>query len=222
MQALVHAQEGVLTQFAGVVRMADHALDDVPAQALVVAHEPFERARHIAQHGSHQRTLVGGPLVSNDRAWRTRLAHAPADTPVTPSVASAPIAPRATGITPAVSIAARPHPPEHTMNFEILIPITLFICIVYAIKVVVDARVRKQMMESNGSEELVRSMVVAEEANRRNASLRWGITMVALAAAFGLIQANGWTELNAGALALLVGATGIGNLIYFAMSRRLG
>ena len=108
------------------------------------------------------------------------------------------------------------------MNFEILIPITLFICIVYAIKVVVDARVRKQMMESNGSEELVRSMVVAEEANRRNASLRWGITMVALAAAFGLIQANGWTELNAGALALLVGATGIGNLIYYAMSRRLG
>ena len=45
------------------------------------------------------------------------------------------------------------------MNFEILIPITLFICIVYAIKVVVDARVRKQMMDSNGSQELVRSML---------------------------------------------------------------
>jgi putative exporter of polyketide antibiotics len=107
------------------------------------------------------------------------------------------------------------------MNFEVLIPITLFICIVYAIKVVFDARVRKQMMESNGSEELVRSMVVAEEVNRRHASLRWGITMVALAVAFGMIQAYGWTDLNAGALALLVGATGLGNLVYFVLSRKL-
>lgn len=108
------------------------------------------------------------------------------------------------------------------MNFEILIPITLFVCIVYAIKVVVDARVRKQMMDSNGSQDLVRSMLEGEEANRRHASLRWGITMVALAIAFGVIQANGWTELNAGALALLVGATGIGNLAYYVVSRRLG
>ena len=108
------------------------------------------------------------------------------------------------------------------MNFEILIPITMFICIVYAIKIVFEARVRKQMMESNGSQELVRSMMENEEINRRHASLRWGITMVLLAGAFGVIQASGWTELNAGALALLVGATGIGNLIYFAMSRRLG
>jgi hypothetical protein len=107
------------------------------------------------------------------------------------------------------------------MNFDILIPITLFVCIAYAIKVVVDARVRKQMMASNGSEELVRSMVLAEEANRRNASLRWGITMVALALAFGLIQSNGWTDLTPGALALLVGATGLGNLVYFVLSRRL-
>ena len=107
------------------------------------------------------------------------------------------------------------------MNFDTLIPITLFICIAYAIKVVFDARVRKQMMQSNGSEDLVRAMIAGEEINRRHASLRWGITLVALAIAFGVIQANGWTELNAGALALLVGATGIGNLVYFTLSRRL-
>jgi putative exporter of polyketide antibiotics len=108
------------------------------------------------------------------------------------------------------------------MNFEILIPITLFVCIAYAIRVVFDARVRKQMMESNGSQELVRTMIESEEANRRHASLRWGIIMVALAAAFGMIQVQGWSDLTAGALALLVGATGIGNLVYYASSRRLG
>ena len=36
------------------------------------------------------------------------------------------------------------------MNFEILIPITLFICIVYAIKSVVDARVRSKLIAAKG------------------------------------------------------------------------
>ena len=108
------------------------------------------------------------------------------------------------------------------MNFETLIPITLFICIVYAIKVVVDARVRKQMMDSKGSQELVRSMLEGEETSRRHASLRWGIILVALAAAFGGIQAAGWEEVTPGAVALLVGATGLGNLVYFVLARRLG
>ena len=58
------------------------------------------------------------------------------------------------------------------MNLEFLIPIVLFVCITYAIKAVVDARVRRQMVESNGSQELVRSIVESEEARRRHGSLR--------------------------------------------------
>jgi hypothetical protein len=108
------------------------------------------------------------------------------------------------------------------MDFDILIPITLFICIVYAIKVVVDARLRKQMVDSNGAQDLVRSMLESEEIQRRHASLRWGITLSALAIAFGLIQAFGWNEVTPGVIALLVGATGLGNLAYYTLARRLG
>lgn len=108
------------------------------------------------------------------------------------------------------------------MNFELLIPITLFLCITYAIKAVVDARVRKQMVESNGSQDLVRSMLEGEEIRRRHASLRWGVTLVVLAIGFGLIQAAGWTEINPGVIAILVGATGLGNLAYYMMARKLG
>jgi uncharacterized protein DUF6249 len=107
------------------------------------------------------------------------------------------------------------------MDFEILIPITLFICIVYAIKVVVDARLRKQMMDSNGAQDMVRSLLETEQASRRHASLRWGITLVALAIAFGLIEAFGWDEVTPGVIALLAGATGLGNLVYYVVSRRL-
>ena len=108
------------------------------------------------------------------------------------------------------------------MNFEILIPITFFICIVYAIKVVVDARVRRQMVTVGGSEELVRSVLQGDELRRRHSSLHWGIVLVALAIGFGLIQAFGWQDLNPGMVAVLAGATGLGNLVFYGIARRLG
>ena len=45
------------------------------------------------------------------------------------------------------------------MNFELLVPICLFAAIAYSIKAVVDARVRKQLVASNGAPDLVRSIL---------------------------------------------------------------
>ena len=108
------------------------------------------------------------------------------------------------------------------MQFEILIPIVLVLCITYAIKVVVDARVRRQMVESNGSHELVRSMLEGEELRRRHGSLRWGVVLVALAIGFALVDAGGWTDLGPGVIAILLGATGLGNLAYWFIARKQG
>ena len=107
------------------------------------------------------------------------------------------------------------------MNFELLIPITFFLVIGYAIKVVVDARVRKQMINSNVAEDLVRTMLQGEEARQRHGSLRWGITLVALAIGFGLVEAGGWNDITPGVIAVLLGAMGLGNLAFYALSRRL-
>ncbi|MFC5436430.1 DUF6249 domain-containing protein [Rhodanobacter umsongensis] len=108
------------------------------------------------------------------------------------------------------------------MNFEILIPITLFICIVYAIKVVVDARARQHMVNAGGSTELVNSVLRDEELRRRHSSLRWGIVLLSVGLGFGLIQWFGWQEVTPGLIAVLAGATGVGNLVFFAISRRIG
>ncbi|HZX70725.1 MAG TPA: DUF6249 domain-containing protein [Rhodanobacter sp.] len=107
------------------------------------------------------------------------------------------------------------------MDFAIMIPISLFICIAYAIKVVVDARVRRQMVASGGSEELVNSVLRDEELRRRHSSLRWGIVLLALGVGFGLIQWFGWQEVTPGLIAVLALATGLGNLAFFAISRKL-
>ena len=108
------------------------------------------------------------------------------------------------------------------MNFDLLIPVTLFVCIAYAIKAVVDARVRKQLVSSNGSPELVASILRADETNRRLSSLRWGIILVMLALGFGIVEAAGWQEVTPGVIAVLVGAVGLGNLASFAAARKLG
>jgi hypothetical protein len=107
------------------------------------------------------------------------------------------------------------------MNFEFLIPIALFASIAYAIKAVVDARVRRQMVESNGSQELVRSIVESEEARRRHGSLRWGVVLLALGIGFAAVGAQGLDEVTPGVLATLLIATGLGNLAYFVAARKL-
>ena len=108
------------------------------------------------------------------------------------------------------------------MEFGIFVPITLFAAIAYSIKAVVDARVRKQLVSSNGAPDLVRSILEGDETNRRLSSLRWGITLVALAAGFGIVEAAGWREITPGVIAVLVGALGLGNLAFYAASRKLG
>lgn len=107
------------------------------------------------------------------------------------------------------------------MELGMLIPISLFVCIAYAIKVCVDAMVRRRMVEAGGSGELVNSVLLDEERRRRHSSLRWGIVLLSVALGFGLIQWFGWQEVTPGLIAVLAGATGLGNLVFFAISRRL-
>jgi len=107
------------------------------------------------------------------------------------------------------------------MNFEILIPIVLFVCIAYVIGVVVEARLRGKIVSTNGSQELVRLMLQGEGQQRRQASLRWGVILLALALGFVVIEAFGWREITPGVMAVLLGVTGIGNLAFYAISRQL-
>ena len=106
------------------------------------------------------------------------------------------------------------------MNFEILIPITLFVCIFLSIKAVIDARARRQMVQSHGSEEMLRTILEGEELRRRQSSLRWGVILLALAIGFGLLEAFDWQDASPGLFAVLLGATGLGNLAAYYLARK--
>ena len=106
------------------------------------------------------------------------------------------------------------------MEFGILIPITLFVCIYLSIKTVIEARARRQMVQSNGSEEMLRTIVEGEELRRRQSSLRWGVILVALAIGFGLLEAFDWKDPSPGLFAILLAATGLGNLAAYYLARK--
>ncbi|UPG90633.1 hypothetical protein L2Y96_02335 [Luteibacter aegosomaticola] len=103
---------------------------------------------------------------------------------------------------------------------EVLVPITLFISIALVIKWIVDARFRHKMVQSGVTGDLQRQWFEEELNQRRQSALRWGTVLVLLAVGFGIIQVSGWDEVNPGVVAVLAACTGIGNLIYYAISRR--
>ena len=108
------------------------------------------------------------------------------------------------------------------MNFNSgdLIPIVLFVCVVLAIKVIVDARVRKRIAETNPSEDLVKTMLIADEQSRRLSALKWGLVLTVVGIAFGLISALRLEADNPGSYGLLIGAAGVGMLAYHALANR--
>lgn len=107
------------------------------------------------------------------------------------------------------------------MDFNLLIPISLIVGIAYSIKTVVDAYTRRRIIESRGSDDLVRSLLEGDATRRRHASLHWGSVLIALAAGFGLVELIDANHVTPGVIALLLGATGLGNLVYYILGRRL-
>ena len=75
------------------------------------------------------------------------------------------------------------------------------------------------MAAADGSAELARALVRDQERQRRMSVLRWSIVLVALALGFGLVEWLGWSEVSPGFIAMLAGATGVGNLVFFAITR---
>ena len=107
------------------------------------------------------------------------------------------------------------------MEFGLLVPITAFICVVMAIKVIVEARLRGRLADTNASQDLIKSMLVADEQARRLSALKWGLVLTLVGVSFGLISALKLDSQDPGTWGLLIGAAGVGMLAYHAIANRV-
>jgi hypothetical protein len=106
------------------------------------------------------------------------------------------------------------------MDFALLIPISFFLAVVLTIKIIVDSRLRRRLAETNASEDLIKSMLQADETSRRLSALKWGLVLTLTGLAFGLISALHLDSDNPGTWGLLIGAAGVGMLGYHAIANR--
>lgn len=110
------------------------------------------------------------------------------------------------------------------MNVGEFVPIVLFLCltlgITYITRLLVNARLRVKMLQACSSKELVDAVVQGDSHRDQMTALRWGILTLMEAIGFGVIQAMGWTEINPGVVAMLLGAFGLGSLLFFMLARR--
>jgi len=106
------------------------------------------------------------------------------------------------------------------MDFTILIPIVLFICVYASIKVVVESRLRRRLSETHATEDLVKAMLQADEQIRRMSALKWGLVLTLIGAAFGLIDVLHLTPENPAAWGILSAAAGLGMIGFHLIESR--
>ena len=106
------------------------------------------------------------------------------------------------------------------MDKSIIVPIGLFVSVVYTIKLLVDARMRWLFFQG-GAPETVEALYQGEERVRRQGSLRWGLVLCSLAAGLAVASVAGWPPLALPSIAVLLGALGVGNLAAFFAARML-
>jgi CHASE2 domain-containing sensor protein len=107
-----------------------------------------------------------------------------------------------------------------------LTAISLFVCVTYAftflVKALLDARARMLLTREGADQALLRSILAAEERQRRQSALHWGIGLIAISIGFGLIALAGWRDVTPGAVAVLAGALGLGQLAFWFVAPRTG
>lgn len=106
------------------------------------------------------------------------------------------------------------------MQLEMLVPITLFVCVVAVFKIVMEGRVRSRLAQSGASEDLVRAMLAADERNRSVSSLKWGLVLVLIGIGFGLIDLLNLDGNDPATFGILIGFAGLGMLGFHALTNR--
>ena len=105
---------------------------------------------------------------------------------------------------------------------EWLVPIAFFVCIVVAIHIIMTGRVRRRIAESGASEDLVRTMLAADERNRAVSSLKWGMVLVLVGIAFGLIDLLNLRQDDPATFGIVIAAAGLGMLGFHMLAARKG
>lgn len=105
------------------------------------------------------------------------------------------------------------------MDKNIVVPALLFLCVTYAFKLLIDARLRWLLMRS-GSPETVAALLAGEQRLRQGETLRAGLSMLGLAAGLALVAAFDWPPLSAATFSVLLAGVGAAQVLSHVLLKR--
>jgi hypothetical protein len=105
---------------------------------------------------------------------------------------------------------------------SLLVPMVGFVCLVAIVHAVVDGRLRRRMLETHSSEELVRALAETNRRDRETGALKWGLVLVASGIGFVFIDVFRLGSEDPAAYGLLLACSGIGLLVYHLLQRPRG
>ncbi|MBN2008691.1 hypothetical protein JW960_05055 [candidate division KSB1 bacterium] len=106
-------------------------------------------------------------------------------------------------------------------NFEFFIPIVLFMCVAFIIKVISDNRVRKAAIDHGQINENIKYLYSQNWENAVPSSLKWGIVLIFMGLAFLLIQFVPDFDSDKLTAAILFIMAGLGFIAYYALGKYL-
>jgi hypothetical protein len=107
------------------------------------------------------------------------------------------------------------------MDKGIVVPLALFFSVVYALKLLVDARLRYLFWKGGSSAEAVAALFAGEERLRREGALRLGVVALAVGGGLLLADATGAALLSTAGVAMLLLALGVGNIAAYVVAQAL-
>ena len=106
-------------------------------------------------------------------------------------------------------------------NFEVFIPIVMFICVAYVIKVVSDNRIRRSAVERGQVNENIKYLYSQNWEYAVPSSLKWGIVLIFLGIAFLLIHFVPEFDSDRLIAAILFLMAGLGFITYYGIGKYL-
>jgi hypothetical protein len=103
---------------------------------------------------------------------------------------------------------------------SLLIPMVGFVCLVAIVRAVVDGRLRRRLVETHATQELVLALAEADRHDRRTGALKWGLVLVASGIGFVLIDVCRLGSADPAAYGVLLVCAGAGLLCYHLLQRR--
>ena len=106
------------------------------------------------------------------------------------------------------------------MDFEFLIPITIFAVIAYIVKVISDNRVRSRLIDKGALDENVKHLYWGKRPSSHQTSLKWGLILIGVGLGLFIGQLFPHRineEMSAG---LMFAFAGVGLMIFYFVAKK--